>query len=135
MKREQLVGHSQVSTIGFGCMSMPIDEELPESDIARLLRLVYTDGEGHINGDISAYLSEKTSPELREYIRQNILLNVSPADVSFPAADDATIETFIRDNGESAFEYRDRVANLFEQYVNDFKSLRENMKLKKEKDG
>lgn len=135
MNREQLLGHSQVSTIGFGVMSMPIDEELPESDVARLLRLVYTDGEGHINGDISAYLSEKTSPELREYIRQNILMNVSPADVSFPGADDVTIEMFIRDNGESAFDYRERVGHLFEQYGNDFKTLREKMKQKKEKDG
>lgn len=135
MKREMLKNHSMVSSVLPSCLTRPVMEELLESEVARLLRLVYTDPDGHINGDIAAYLGEKTSPELREYIRQNILYDVQPSDVSLPA-DDATIEMFIRDEHESSFDYRDRVRGLLEQYGNDFKDLSKKLKEQKEqKDG
>ncbi len=132
MKREMLVNHSMVSSVLPSCPTRPVIEVLPESDVARLLRLVYTDSDGKLNGDIAAYLGEKTSPELREYIRQNILYDVQPSDVSLPA-DDATIELFIRDEHESSFDYRNRVRSLFEQYGNDFKDLSKKLKEQKDK--
>lgn len=103
--------------------SMFVDKEVPETDTMQLLRMIYNDGDNQRKGDIAAYLDTKTSPELREYIRLNILGSVGSRNQSFGDADDETIELFIRNNGESGIQYRERLSSMLEKYSSDYKEL------------
>lgn len=114
--------------------SMFIDKEVPESDTMQLLRMIYNDADNQRKGDIVAYLDSKTSPELREYIRLNILGSVCSRNQSFGNADDETIEMFIRNNGESGIQYRERLSIMLEKYSSDYKDLQEKAKLNFKKD-
>lgn len=131
MKREQLINHSMVASLASYC---PYDKDfdLPDTNISNLLRIIYNDADGHRRGDIAAYLSEKTSPELRQFIYDNIIGN----QVSVPSnqnVSDEILAEFTRDNSESIYDYRNRVAASLERYGNDFKELRE--KLNSKQDG
>ena len=73
MKREQLLGHSMVKDIVSLC-PYGTDEEIQDTQIIQLLRLIYNDNRYHRRGDVAAYLSEKTSPEIRQFIYDNIFV-------------------------------------------------------------
>lgn len=110
--------------------SMFIDKEVPETDTMQLLRMIYNDDEHQRKGDISAYLDAKTSPELREYIRLNILGSVGSRNSSLGSADDDTIELFIRHNGESGMQYRERLSTMLEKYSSDYEDLKKKVQTK-----
>lgn len=62
-------------------------------------------------GDMAVYLSDKTSPEVRAYIQQNILI---PHDggVAIDAEHDSELFDFMRQNDESREDYIIRVQGL-----------------------
>lgn len=115
-------------------VSMFVDKEVPETDTMQLLRMIYNDADNQRKGDIAAYLDSKTSPELREYIRLNILGSVGSCNHSFGDADDETIEMFIRNNGESGIQYRERLSSMLEKFSSDYKDLQEKAKLNSKTD-
>lgn len=110
--------------------SMFIDKQVPETDTMQLLRMIYNDDDYQRKGDITAYLDAKTSPELREYIRLNILGSVGARNNSMGAVDDETIELFIRHNGESGMEYRERLSSMLEKYSSDYDDLKKKVQTK-----
>lgn len=110
--------------------SMFVDKQVPETDTMQLLRMIYNDDDHQRKGDITAYLDAKTSPELREYIRLNILGSVGARNSSMGAADDETIELFIRHNGESGMQYRERLSAMLEKYSSDYDDLKKKVQSK-----
>lgn len=62
-------------------------------------------------GDIALYLSDRTTPEVRTFIQQNLMSDL-PVEKGLPDGEDVT--PFIREKGESAAEYGSRLA----QYLN-----------------
>lgn len=114
--------------------SMFIDKEVPETDTMQLLRMIYNDDDYQRKGDISSYLDAKTSPELREYIRLNILGSVGSRNQSFGDADDDTIELFIRHNGESGMQYRERLSAMLEKYSSEYDDLKKKVQSKQNSD-
>lgn len=113
--------------------SIFVDKQVPETDTMQLLRMIYNDADNQRKGDISAYLDAKTSPELREYIRLNILGSVGSQNHGLGTADDETIELFIRHNGESGMQYRERLSAMLEKYSSDYKDLQDKVKLNSKK--
>lgn len=125
MKREHLIGHSMVKDIVSLC-PYGFDAPVQDTQIQQILRLIYNDENYHRRGDVAAYLSDKTSPEIRQFIYDNILRN----DVSVPSnlnLDDAAIQEFTRDNLESIYDYRKRIASSLEKYASDYQSARQSI--------
>lgn len=130
MKREQLLGHSMVKDIVALC-PYGFDAPIQDTQIMQILRLIYNDENYHRRGDVAAYLSEKTSPEIRQFIYDNILNN----NVSVPSnldLDDATLKEFTRDNLESIYDYRTRLASSLEKYASDYQSAKQTFEQSKD---
>lgn len=67
-------------------------------------------------GDLAVFMSENTSPEVKQFIQQNLLQDNN---VQLPEngkdLDDDTISALTRGSGESVSSYRDRVMDWLKQ--------------------
>lgn len=130
MNREQISRHSLINGAKGSFGFYPIDIVDTESDVMQLLRLIYNDADGNLRGDIAAFLSEKTSPEIRDFIRQNIFGQPVSRASSVDGVSDETIAEFTRDANESIYDYKRRVQSLFEKYGEEFSKVRKEMEKK-----
>ena len=73
-------------------------------------------------GDISMYLSDKTSPEVRAYIQQNLMYEMP---ISDGVPDGVDITPYIREKGETEFEYANRLQEMMLKEINEQKALQE----------
>lgn len=66
------------------------------------------------SGDIAQFMSTKVSPEIREFIRQNLMSPVPDDGVSakFGSLSDDDIVAFSRQSGESLDDYRSRLVGF-----------------------
>lgn len=66
------------------------------------------------SGDLTIYMSDKTSPEVREFIRSQLLSDNSSKNenISVNGLSDDDIIAFSRNSGESSSSYRDRILEL-----------------------
>lgn len=130
MNREQISKHSLINGAkgSYGIFSIDIVDT--ESDVMQLLRLIYNDADGNLRGDIAAFLSEKTSPEIRDFIRQNIFGQPVSRASSVDGVSDETIAEFTREADESIYDYKRRVQSLFEKYGEEFSKVRKEMEQK-----
>lgn len=128
MTREQLLRHSQIIGVGVSDNFIYEGEQSDvEDDVMNLLRLIYTYNEdGTISGDLARYLSDNTSPEIREYIRQNILRNVESQD-SYTNVPDEMISELTRDERETSYAYASRVRDYLDNASADYKSVKEKL--------
>lgn len=103
---------------GFAPLSMNTDESLRSP----LLEAIYACDPitGLPSGDITCYVSSNTSPEVKKYILDNIMIDLSVAKLpSAPVGlDDDTVASLTRSVGESSFDYASRVSNFMEDQVN-----------------
>lgn len=127
MNREQISMHSLINGAkgSYGIFSIDIVDT--ESDVMQLLRLIYNDADGNLRGDIAAFLSEKTSPEIRDFIRQNIFGQPVSRSSNIDGVSDETIAEFTRDADESIYDYKRRVQSLFEKYGEEFSKVRKEL--------
>lgn len=66
------------------------------------------------SGDLTVYMSENTSPEVREFIKSQLLSDMSSKNenISIDGLSDDDIIAFSRNSGESSSSYRDRILDL-----------------------
>lgn len=73
------------------------------------------------DGDLSVFLNDNTSPEVRDYIARNLMLdNPEQSDISGDyrgKLSDDDIVLYARNDGESAADYRYRVYNALKQDI------------------
>lgn len=91
---------------------------------------------GYPTGDISMYMSDKTSAEVREFISQNLMRPVGddgnvldlPSDVreKFRDLPDDLITELSRDRFESVESYEERISEFLKKERNDFIRKRSN---------
>lgn len=69
------------------------------------------------DGDIVQFMSEKTSPEIRDYIQRQLMNPIDlPSDGGkYDGLDDDTIAAYTRHSYESVTEYRDRMYSVVRQ--------------------
>lgn len=69
------------------------------------------------SGDIAQFMSNKVSPEIREFIRQNLMSPVPDDGVSakFGTLSDDDIVMFSRQQGETLDDYRSRLVDFVRQ--------------------
>lgn len=68
------------------------------------------------DGDIAMFMSEKTSPDIREYIRTQLMSpNGVKADTTFDGLSDDELHEFSRKDFESVTQYRDRLLNFLRE--------------------
>lgn len=65
-------------------------------------------------GDIALYLSNRTSPEIRSFISQQIHVEV-PETPSFPADSDIDFSRYMREKGESRSDYLRRLSHIIKE--------------------
>lgn len=69
-------------------------------------------------GDIAVYMSENTSPEVRQFIQQNLLHeNNAVLPENGKDLDDDVIASLTRGKSESVSQYRDRVISWLKQSI------------------
>lgn len=63
------------------------------------------------DGDIAMFMNDNTSPEVREFIRQNLMSDngLETDGAKYNGLDDDTIALYTRNQGESLSQYRDRM--------------------------
>lgn len=122
-RKDMLIGLSSVSV-----ESLPFKgEEKPNIDEKNpLLDLIFQPNErGCVVGDLSMYMSEKTNPEVRQFIEQQ-LMNPSSDGKGLNLSDDVAnklrgtisdddIAQFSRNHGESAEQYAVRIGSFFSE--------------------
>lgn len=91
---------------------------------------------GYPTGDISMYMSDKTSAEVREFISQNLMRKIDddgsildlPSDVreKFRELPDDLITELSRDRFESVESYEERISEFLKKERNDFIRKRSN---------
>lgn len=113
------------STLALSFVTLQDIQADTKDNTMALLRMIYQTVDGERQGDIAAYMSSKTSPEIREYIRQNILMSqpVQASQVS-DKLDDDMIAQYTRDASESSYEYASRMRQLFEHAQKDYDAVR-----------
>lgn len=104
--------------VGQPCVRLiePNPEVEGESSEKSILRAIYATDPvtGLPSGDIAAYVSSKTSPEVKQYILNNIMIDTSSARtpvIPDGISDDEAI-IYSRQDGESLNAYRERVKQL-----------------------
>lgn len=116
---------------------VPFDEEkvVSKDSKAALLEAIYAPHpiSGFPTGDIACYVSDKTSPEVKNFILQNIMIDTSAAKLpSAPAGvDDEVIESLMRRDNESSFDYASRINDYMQSEVNNINQAIENAKRQK----
>lgn len=98
--------------------------ETPDKNKALLDLIFASDSDGVISGDISAYMSEKTNPQIRQFIQDNLLyehpvergllMSTDQSNKRMFMSDDE-IATYSRDDGESVEEYANRLHSMFSE--------------------
>lgn len=75
------------------------------------------------SGDIAQFMSSKVSPEIREFIRQNLMSPVPDDGVSakFGTLSDDDIVMFSRQQGESLEDYRSRLVGFIRDSISESK--------------
>lgn len=98
--------------------------ETPDKN-KQLLDLIFaSDSDGVISGDIFAYMSEKTNPQIRQFIQENLLyehsserglqMSTEQSNARMSMSDD-DIAIYSRDDGESVEEYANRLHSMFSE--------------------
>lgn len=130
MTREQALKHSQVYSAACLC-HYSVEMSDTENSITSILNMIYKDVDGERRGDIAVMLSDKTSPEIREFIRQNILrpVSTSVSGVDYSGLSDDDIALYTRDAGESRNEYLSRLRDMFERDASYVKASKDSNKL------
>lgn len=110
----------QILSIDFVDPGKKETEPFIESSEDSLLKGIYVPDSitGLPQSDISVFMSKNTSPEVREFIRQQVMSpnGVSPdASVQYSSLDDDVIVQLTRNQSESLDDYRNRVVS----FVND----------------
>lgn len=79
------------------------------------------------SGDIAAYVSDKTSPEVKNWILSNIMLDTSSVrNVAAPdGVSDDVIESLMRRDGESSLDYAQRVSDYYQSEVDNINQVLE----------
>lgn len=83
-------------------------------------------------GDLAVFMNENTSPEVRQYITQNLMLDVSSSAAPSVMAkdsdslDDDMINQLSRGSHESLSDYRDRMINFVKVQRDDVHKLLNN---------
>lgn len=68
---------------------------------------------GAPRGDLSMYLSEKTSPEVRAFISQQLMRDFATvSETGLPSDFDGDISQLIREKGETLDEYQSRLSSF-----------------------
>lgn len=122
-----------VDYCGFAPLCMIIDENLRSP----LLEAIYARDSitGLPSGDITCFVSSNTSPEVKKYILDNIMIDLSVA--KLPSApdglDDDTVAALTRSVGESSFDYASRVSSFMEDQVNYLRQADELARIKESK--
>ena len=104
--------------VGKPCVRLvePNPEVEGESPERSILRAIYAKDPitGLPSGDIAAYVSSKTSPEVKQFILNNIMIDTSSArtPVIPDGISDEEALIFSRKDGESVSDYRQRVQRL-----------------------
>lgn len=95
------------------------DSDIEVKDANRsLLEAIYAPDpiSGWPTGDIACYVSDKTSPAVKDFIKANLMIDVSSARLpSVPAdVDDSVVLQLSRHGSESMYEYADRINRLMQ---------------------
>lgn len=83
-------------------------------------------------GDLAVFMSENTSPEVKQYITQNLMLDVSSSAAPSVMAkdssslDDDMINQLSRGSFESLSDYRDRMINFVKSQRDDLQKMNNN---------
>ena len=122
-RKDMLIGLSSSSVV-----SLPFKgEEKPNVEETNpLLDLIFQPNErGCVVGDLSMYMSEKTRPEVRQFIEQQLMsqssdgkgLNVSDEILNKVRSviNDDDVAKFSRNHGESAEQYALRIGSYFSE--------------------
>lgn len=125
MKQSLLNNFSFVrENIDFSLRDLPQDsQDLVEdkNPMKAMLQAVYAPDpiSGFPTGDIACYVSDKTSPDIKNWILANLMVDVSSA--KLPAAphgvDDNVIEALMRQSGEDTASYAERVNQYMQHEV------------------
>lgn len=94
------------------------DELLKPTPGQKMLSLIYLpDSSGLPRGAMQVYLSDKASPEMRQFIEQNILVDIpSDNNSKFDGLDDDFKLAFERGELESREAYIERINKLMRDY-------------------
>lgn len=97
IKKEEVVNNSSADAIFDSIFSMNPRTGLPD-------------------GDIAMFMSEKTSPDIRDFIRTQLMSpNGVKADTTFDGLTDDELHEFSRKDFESVTQYRDRLLNFLRE--------------------
>lgn len=83
-------------------------------------------------GDLAVFINENTSPEVKQYITQNLMLDVSSSAApsvmakDLSSLDDDMINQLSRGSNESLSDYRDRMINFVKSQRDDVQKLLNN---------
>lgn len=93
----------------------------PITDSERLFMEIYSvNPRTHLpDGDIALFMGENTAPEIRDYISKNLMQDYGAKvdSAKYNGVDDDTLAMYIRNQGESLQDYRDRMYEVvYRQY-------------------
>lgn len=102
-------------TVPYPPVDNPVEVEVSESD--SLLRIIYSIGsDGYPVGDLAVYAGKNASPEVKKFILDNLMQDVSghanPASVGLS---DDEITSLTRQSGESMSDYAVRLNSSIEK--------------------
>ena len=123
-RNEMIKGRLSVSDI----KTIPAKDS-PDSNIKEsnpLLDLIFApDERGCLNGDLSQFLSDKTNPQVREFIQSQLMienpdekglsLNADVINKMRGVVNDDDIARFSRNHGESPEQYAMRIGSFFSE--------------------
>lgn len=117
-KIENITGHVGMANIDPTYNPMPVEVEKPVKDESPVLSAVFAvDSTGHPRSDALVYLSQDTSPEVRDYIVRNLLVGNNPDTRSY--GDSGAVIDSMRQFGESEEDYSSRLVSIATEALKD----------------
>ena len=86
-----------------------------DSSVVSLLRSIYSCKDGELNGELTTFMSEKVRPEVREFIKNQLLKVQTP--ISSHGLSDDDLSALALKHGDTAESYHERVRTWLESQL------------------